>query len=208
MEMTETRALGELKLLDKRINDGIGRIGAIELLVDGKIVNGRVTPEEFSERAKSSLQSVQDLIKRRSAIKEALVTANAQTMVTIAGQPMTVAAAIERKSGIAYEKALLAHLRNRNTFAQQRLEKMKSEVQSRLDTLLNQHFGGKDSKVSKDDQEAISAPFLKRNEPNLLDPLRIADTIDALQREIDAFETEVDWVLTESNAKTTITILD
>ena len=208
MEITVTRALGELKLLDKRIGDSIRGVAAVEIVLDGKILNGRVTQDEFTEKAKANLHSVRDLIKRRTGIKEALVASNAATSLTVAGKSMTVAAAIERKSSIEYEKALLAHLRTQNQVAEQKTEKLKAEVQTRLDALLNQHFGGKDSKVTKEDMEVISGPFLKRNEPSLLDPIKIAATIEALQKEIDDFATEVDWALTESNARTMITVAD
>ena len=50
--------------------------------------------------------------KGRKEIKEKIVKSNAETLVTIAGKEMTVAAAIERKESIKYEKKLAEELKN------------------------------------------------------------------------------------------------
>ena len=49
-------------------------------------------------------------------------------------------------------------------------------------------------------------PFVKRNEFHLVDPLKIEETIEKLQIEVDEFEVEVDAVLSEINALTEIEI--
>ena len=54
--------------------------------------------EEFKKRTTSDFQSLNDLIKRRNQVKNAIVSSNAVTKVTVGGQTMTVAEAIEYKT--------------------------------------------------------------------------------------------------------------
>ncbi|MCP4369761.1 MAG: hypothetical protein GY797_16855, partial [Deltaproteobacteria bacterium] len=122
MEMTISRALAELKLLDKRIRGTIEK-GTFAGLAQGKkSITGYETNDEFIKTAKSSIQSAQDLIKRRQAIKSAIVNSNAKTEVTIADKKMSVAEAIERKSSIEYEKLLLQKLKTKYFSAKDDLE--------------------------------------------------------------------------------------
>lgn len=132
-EMTITRALAELKLLDKRINRTINEASFGGLTVGKKISAGFNNAEEIESRAKSDLQSVQDLIKRRNDVKSAIVVSNATTEVEIAGVRMTVAEAIERKTSIVYDHGLLAKLKN--TYAQltSQVDNINAEMQQRLD---------------------------------------------------------------------------
>src|SRR5690554_4907003 len=100
MEMTITRGLSELKLINDRIQR---KINDARFAVGNKNNNKKIdgmTIEEFNKNAKSQYQSIQDLIERRKKIKSAIVDSNAKTVVTIAGKEMTVASAIERKESI------------------------------------------------------------------------------------------------------------
>jgi sugar-specific transcriptional regulator TrmB len=207
MEISITRGLTELKTLDARINKAIGEGNYIAMTVGKKSVVGFPTIEDFEKKAKSSLQSVQDLIKRRNAIKSAIVNSNATTKVTIAGQEMTVAEAIERKTSINYEKALLQKLVTDYNNTIRRFEQESSKVQERLDELLKTTYG-KDVKVSSDQYDSTAKPFLEQNEPKLIDPLKLREEIEKLDKSIAEFEMNVDFVLSESNTITKITVPD
>jgi predicted Fe-Mo cluster-binding NifX family protein len=97
--ITVTDALAELTLLEKRIAsatidlDNNTLIAVIEV---GKVPTGYKTREEYQTKARAALQKVDALIVRRRGIKRSLVLSNAATMVTVAGQEMTVAEAIEQ----------------------------------------------------------------------------------------------------------------
>ena len=65
----------------------------------------------MESRAKADYQSIEALIKRRNAIKSAIVVSNATTKIEVAGVKMTVAEAIERKTSISYDIQLLDKLK-------------------------------------------------------------------------------------------------
>ena len=110
-KMLVTKGLNELKLLDSRIHRKIEEgefVGAAKVSVPN--INGKMTKEAFKANAKADYQSIVDLIKRRNAIKAAIIQSNAITVVEVAGKRMTVAEAIDKKSAIEYEKTLLEKL--------------------------------------------------------------------------------------------------
>jgi hypothetical protein len=65
---------------------------------------------------------------------------------------------------------------------------------------------GKDAKTNVEVITQLSETFLAQNKAEIVDPLNLAKEIAALNKAIEDFETKVDWVLSESNGKTTICV--
>ena len=204
MTISITRALSEMKTIDARLNQKVGEIRTIAVAVNDKLSSG-VDPKEFSKDAIADYQSYIDLVERKNRLKAAVVASNAITKVTIAGQQMTVAAAIEKKSSIQYLHTLVAALTHQLSQATSAVEKHNLKVQEQLQQLLQANFG-KDRKATEEEQNAIVVPYLRNNEASLVDPLELRNTIRKLREDIVAFEGEVDFVLSESNAITQVEV--
>jgi hypothetical protein len=207
-EMSIQRALAELKLLHSRIERAISDASLIvSYKKSAKKVNNIDTPAEYSAKAEASYQSVVDLTERRKRIKSAIVASNANSKVTIAGKEMTVAEAIERKESISYEILLLSHMERQYQSALVAVQRANDAVQIKLDELLLTTLGkeGK-QKATADEVEAISKPYLEQNQHEVLDVLKLGEKIKALKDSIEQFNSEVDFVLSESNVITRITI--
>lgn len=202
-----TEALNELKLYDSKIRKAIGNAvfcGAAKKSSD-KV--GVVKKENFDERAKASYQSITDLIANRNTLKSAIVKSNAVTEVTIADKVMTVAEAIERKNSIEYDGTLLDEMKCQYAKSITTVDKENKKVDAQIDKLL-ETFTGRDSdkKPDKDTLSAISDPYKEKNEFEFIDPLDIYSKIQALEMDIDGFKSNVDSVLSVSNATTFIEI--
>jgi len=52
----------------------------------------------------------------------------------------------------------------------------------------------------------LTTTFLAQNKATVLDPLGLADKIESLSKAIEDFETQVDYSLSESNGRTTISV--
>lgn len=207
-QISITRALAELKLLDSRITNAINSSNFVSATKkSSKNVNGVVTKDQFVETAKSDYQSIVTLIERRKKIKSAIVASNAVTLVKIGEKDMTVADAIERKNNIGYDKYLLEKMENSYNYAVAAYQRENEKVQANVDQLLLTTFGkeGK-QKVSGDEIEVISKPYKEQNEFEVINPLNILEKVNALKADIENFEMEVDFVLSTSNAITLITI--
>ncbi|EHF00021.1 hypothetical protein [Enterocloster citroniae] len=205
-KMLVTQALNELKLLDGRINRAIsnGEYVAAARLNESK-VSSTVTKEEFISNAKSSLQSVNDLIERRKKIKAAVVISNANTFVDISGVSMTVADAIERKDSIEYDEEILGTLKKQLSNARATVGQKNLNMELQIDKIVESSFG-KDSrqKINSDDYEAIAKPYRTNNEYGLVDPLGIEKLIAQMEEAIQGFISNVDAALQISNCTTYI----
>ncbi|MEC1493793.1 MULTISPECIES: hypothetical protein [Bacillus] len=205
MELTITRALSELKMLDKRIKRAVNEATFGGLMIGKKLPNGFRTTEDLKSRAKADYQSIEALIKRRNAIKSAIVVSNATTKIEVAGVKMTVAEAIERKTSISYDIQLLDKLKEVYADLVGEAENVNQKVTERLDKHLETLFG-KDGKVKAAENQEIVKSFLAENEAKIIDPLNLKEKIDCLSKKIEDFEMEVDFALSESNTLTKITI--
>lgn len=206
-KITVTRALAELKHLDSKIEKEIAKyqFADVHQAKQDKTAFCKVTPKEFEKQTKEEYQSVIDLISRRKRLKAAIIKSNAKERVDIAGSKMTVAEAIEYKSSINLERILLNKLRADAAACNKTIDDNEDKLNENILNMLEQALGA-DKKHSKDDYETIAKPFYEANKLSLVDPLGILDKIDKLEDKIDSFNSEVDFVLSESNSRTEITV--
>lgn len=205
--MLITEALNELKVLDSRIIRAIDDAVFVSAAKScEKKVNPYTTKEEFAEKAKADYQSIDDLIKRREIIKAGVVHSNAVTFVEVGKRKMTVAAAIEFKQSIIYLQNLLSQMKKGRNKAVSVMNDKNIDMENSIQRLIETAYGNKDGKVNADAYASIANPFKESNEYGLVDPLNIADKIEALEKEIEDFTSNVDSCLQISNCITSIEI--
>jgi hypothetical protein len=199
--LSVTQALAELKLLRRRIDHTLE--GATFICMKKKRDN--LDMARFSTEATASYQSYQDLVTRYNKMKAAIVQSNAVTRVTIGEHSYTVADAVERKRNIQMEKEFLQVLQSQYQAVKEQMEAHQLQEQARVDRLLQAELG-KDSKTNVETIQSLTETFLAQNKAEIVDPLGLAERIGTLNRSIEEFETKVDWVLSESNGRTMITL--
>jgi len=203
-QMSVTQGLAELKLLDKRIK----KLDQVKWMVVST-KNAKADEVALKKTAQSEYQSYMDLVKRRDTIKRAIVLSNAQTPVKIGtgskGWTGTVAEAIEHKSSLAYKKALLLRMKENIMVVEGDYAVANDAVEKRLDALLSSELG-KDIKTNPETITALTASFMETNKVEIVDPIDLKKLTKDLEDEVDSFESNVDWVLSEANGKTMITV--
>ena len=205
-KMTIHRALSELKLIDSKIEKQINEIVPSGIYQKGKLINNYVKEEDFSTSAKSKFDSVNDLIARKNAIKSAIVEANGVTKVKISEKEMTIADAINFKAVVKFKKKLIETLKARQQQAVAQLNQQNTVVEQNVQRILEATFGKENVKAGKDDVESVRKPYMDANEFHLFDPLKVAEKVEAMEKEVGDFEMEVDAVLSEINAVTFIEV--
>lgn len=198
-----TRALAQIKSLNDRIQRATNE-AFIAHTVGGKHVSG-LELTAVGIQLKANVQSVEDMIKQRSALKSAVVQSNAQTKVKIAGVEMTVAEAIERKGSIVLEELFLNSMRRQLQTTQQAVDQQNRQVNMKVEQLLQQ-AAGKDRKIDEVELKVLRDAIEAKEGAVVLDTADIRGKIEVKQKEIDDFKLEVDFALSEVNAKTEITV--
>ncbi|MEL7035625.1 MAG: hypothetical protein AAFO04_08415 [Cyanobacteria bacterium J06592_8] len=207
-QMTVTDALAELTLLEKRIDsarvglEGNTLFAVVEI---GKVPTGYQSRQEHTTQARASIQRVDALIARRRAIKRVIVLSNASTMVSVAGQEMTVAEAIEMKHFILYFETVLGTMQAVYNRTRKEFDLAQARVKERLDKLAMEVLG---KNAASEKYQSLADSFLAREGVELLDPIDLAADIEQRQTFIEEFKSTVDRVLSISNARTMIEVPD
>lgn len=207
--LTVHEALCFIKVADKRIGDAIDNCAFCASNKESSPKVNGVPVKEFEDDVKAKYQSIQDLIKRTEKIKAALSLSNAATKVTVCGKEMTVAEAIYMMQyGILTKMNLLRSMESKLRAAQLVITSENGhKLDERLDKYIQSVYGSKE-KITPEELDKASKDFKARNEYKLVDPLKIADKIEELKKEIDEFQAAVDSAIQISNATTYIEIED
>lgn len=204
--MTLTKALAELKLLSKRIESRLKDLKPVTIKKGSKFEASIKSQRDFERDACSSWQSLFDLMARRRRIKTALVMANANTRLTINGETMTIADAIERKNMLDLERRICDEMKKKLVEVEDAVDRHNSEMHEKLVSLLESTYAKRESQLSKDDYDRIARPFFESNEARIVDPLNLRRTLEAMEDNYEKFLSEVDVCLSVANASTIIHI--
>lgn len=208
MKLTIHRALAELKILDARIQQGIGAIEPLAIAKKDSPIDGVYDVAEWEKKATSKYQSAVDLIDRQQRLKSAIMKSNATTVVIINKKEFVVIDAINHKIKAAHMTTLIQTLKQRRAVALNKFELLDESVNDKalnqMAILLNKET--KDVSIDEKNENSIINTFIENNKPHLIDPLKIDDLIEGLEDDLGNFITEVDAVLSESNATTFIEV--
>lgn len=210
-KMSVTRALAELKRLDDRLNRMTTDQSIFVSVAVGqgdkqKVLGVSDTVQNVVAQIQSNRDRVSSMIEMRAKIKAAVVASNAATKVKLGTREMTVAEAIELKKSIDIKRNMLTTYRRQVVQANALVTKQNAALEAQIETNLATIYGNEKGKVDASMFEAIAKPQREQKEASLIDPIKINDLIKSLEDEISLVETELDFTLSESNAKTEIEI--
>ena len=109
---------------------------------------------------------------------------------------------------MTHKRDLLTQLRNEYKHYQDITTRQNNKVEADSLSLLEQMVGKEQSKGNNEQNKSIIDEYKKTHDWELVDPLKIEDKISEIDSEIYEFEAEIDYVLSESNARTEIEISD
>ena len=200
------KGLIELKILEDRIEKAIYAGDYCTWKKNATTQIKGVSIADYEDTVKNSYTSVKDLIKRRNAIKQAIVLSNACTKVQIGEKEYTVAEAIEMKNhGIEFQQQLLSAMKTNLANVQNKIVSNNSSLDEKADRFVTSMLGTKE-KVNVSEFEKARQDYITANELLLVDPLNLEKEIKDLETKIDTFLSEVDSTLSTSNALTIINV--
>lgn len=207
-KMTIHEALSELKVIGNRIEK---EIAYANFVITNKHSNDKINGQsidEYNTNVASTYQKIRDLIRRRTAIKKAVVKSNAVTEVTIGDEKMTVAEAIEFKNtGIDYLVTLVNKLINEYNNVKSAIARSNGDnLIEKANDYVIKLYGGKEKDVSASVIENSRKDYISNNTLDIIDPINVDKEINNLTDYIDNFRSKVDSALSVSNATTIIEV--
>jgi len=208
-EMSLTRALNEVKMTEKKISQlNAKNNGWLTITKNGKLQNSMFDNlDQFKAGVKKDKQRLKDLVTYRNEIKSKLLIANNSTTVTVNGEDMTIAEAIDRKafSGVLVQqyRAIKGEVDTVIREYEYEMDALDTKVENTINKAL-EGDGKKDPAVIKGIEDSVR----ENNKIILEDPSNIRKWIEEQFEATAEFLNEVDFCLSEINAKTTITVED
>ena len=212
-KMLVTQALDERDLLVKKINDKIAKASFVDTVKanEEKVLEGRVSRDEFAKQAESAFQQIVDLVDRFQKVDAAIVASNAKTWIKTSYGEMTVAGAISLRSRLrgngSYEgdadfegslqRKLEGEFQKRLQLAERKNQQLQVTAEEMRLSIL-----GKDSKVKDEKPLAVVEAYVKENTTELADPLDVKTKVEKLKEKRDTLLTELDTQIKVSNATT------
>lgn len=216
-KMLITQALDERDLLVKKIQDKIEKTSFVDTIKpnEAKVLDARVTRDEFAREADSAYQQIQDLINRFQRIDAAIVASNAQTTISTSYGEFTVAGAISLRNRLrgcgsydananfelALQRKMEIDLQRKLSYAESKNKQLQSTAEDMRLSIL-----GKDTKIKDEKPLEVVEAYVRENTTELVDPLDVQKKITKLQEKRDTILTELDTQIKVSNATTFIKV--
>lgn len=208
-KMSITRALAEIKRLDDRIEKAITSefvnvaVGRNE---NKRSTNRSETLQDTQSKIQSNRDTLTSMFDKRAKIKAAVVQSNAVTRITLGKEELSVAEAIEKKKSIDLKRRLSINLKQQLNRANELVKTLNEKLDQTIENNLATIYGNDKGKADASMYNAIAEPQKNQKEASLIDPIKIQKWIEELDEEISITDTELDFILSESNAKTEIEI--
>ena len=216
-KMLITQALDERDLLVKKINSKIEKASFVDSAKknEEKVINGRISRDEYTKNAESAYQQIVDLIDRYQKIDAAIVASNAVTKITTSYGEMTVAAAISLRNRLRevtykdtetnFETILQRKMQkdfNDNVqFAEMKNKQLQSTAESMRLSIL-----GKETKVKDEKPLEVVEAYVRENTTEIVDPIGVQKKIEKIEEKNNTLLRELDTQIKVSNATTFIEI--
>ena len=207
--ITVTRALAERKLLVKRLEKNMSDLKLVAVKVGDKLTGAESSyrEDDFVIQAKSDLQATKDLYDRLIKIQKAIKESNAKTVIKVGKEEMTVQDAIAEKENIQYKKNLLRKLKALSNTADNNFAAAQEKNEKAIESLVSGTIGKDTTDAQKVAARKDAENFINQNKAvAMVDPCDIKTLVKTLEEEIDDFESNVDYALSESNSTTMIEI--
>lgn len=209
MKISLTRALSRIKTLENEISGDIVNMAYCGIMKNkgSLVMHTNLSEKDFSVKTKANYQALNDKLKFLRDLKSAVAKANSTTEVEIAGKRMTIFDALSMKATmILYEKTLMAMRQSAQT-AQTMYIRQEESLTKQADEIFKARLEAKEKTADVANQyETFKTNLINSEGYKIVDPLNLNDEIENLKDFINAFKAEVDFVLSEVNAKTTITV--
>lgn len=207
--MNMHKALVERKILPDRIYKLQRECEFIKAVKNNSKNIGGKTVRELEETMKANYQKIVDLMKRFDALEDAIIKSNSVTTLTINGDTMTVAEAINRKNKKVgrlktWRDILTTKYRDAMaTYDMNSGDVLEDEANEYVQRILRSQ-GGTAEKSDEKFIKALHDSYIENNEFELIDPLDLKGVIATLDEAIAVLGSEYDAALSVSNATTIV----
>lgn len=205
MKMSLTRLLNEIKLANAKVQKKLTEdVKYFDVMASGKLKVYK-SEEDMKKTVTAQLDSITDTIKLRDKYRKLLLQANNTTTITVNGAKLTIAEAIAKKESIKQEQDLVKVIRRQLQMAEANVTNIDNNNESKLDDIIKSAMG-KDRKTDSTEIESLTKMFRENNKVTLVDAGGAKKFLEDKEEEIEKFISDIDFSLSEVNAKTEVEV--
>jgi hypothetical protein len=203
--MTIHEALAKIKNIDARLESA----AMATFVVANRHNNTKIDGESINEvktKLTANRQKFDALITNRRKLKNAIAMSNANTKISINGVEYTIVEAIEEKHFAENRKRYLRSIMRSYESAKNIANTKNALLPDAAATFVASLNMSEKNGSSKDDINATMKTYIDDNTWELIDPNKVSEWIEKMEKEITDFCENIDFKLSESNATTVIDV--
>jgi hypothetical protein len=198
--MSLHRIIAEIKAAEEKLQN-IPR----ETFVYTAPVDDSAGVEEGKRLSQANFDKVAAQLTNLAVLKAARNKANATTEITIAGVKMTIDQALAKKSANVFQLSFLNTLRAQMQNGKARVDQIQAQIDQKIAQQVTTASAG--TKKATDAEIEVFRAMAERNtkqEVLVFDGMKAK--IDKMASDLEQFNVEVDYVLSEANATTKVDV--
>lgn len=204
--MTLYEALSKKKVYESKLSKASGGTFCGIKYKHKDICNDNNTVEEENDLIKSNYDKTVAIFNNYVALKAAINEANAKIKIEVGGKEYSIANAIVRQRSIGSEKAIYTKMLNNLTATKREIEYHNNEYLSadNISNYVSRILG--DSKKDESIINKLKEDYINDHEYELYDPFNIEELVNKKLDEINLFEEQIHFALTQANCTNTIEV--
>lgn len=196
------RVIAEIKSLEERLNLSVPVVAACS---SKDQMVGNLTKEKFEAQSQGAIDEFTANLSRLRKLKAARNLANSTTVVKIAGSEMTIDEAIIYKVTSEKLRTFVQFVKSQMVAAANQVAIASAEVEKKIEAQAIA-IGGSTKKIDQNELDTIRRMFQKSTGKEIAIGSNVEDFIAKATKSLDEFAVEVDYVLSEANAKTLVEV--
>lgn len=196
------RVIAEIKSLEEKLNLSVPVVAACS---SKDQMVGNLTKEKFEAQSQGAIDEFTANLSRLRKLKAARNLANSTTVVKIAGSEMTIDEAIIYKVTSEKLRTFVQFVKSQMVAAANQVAIASAEVEKKIEAQAIA-IGGSTKKIDQNELDTIRRMFQKSTGKEIAIGSNVEDFIAKATKSLDEFAVEVDYVLSEANAKTLVEV--
>lgn len=198
--MSLHRIIAEIKAIEAKLSSIQSNI-----FVQAVITEDTVQIGAFKTASQSVYDKIVSQMANLAALKAARNKANSTTTVVINGDIMTIDEALSKKASAPYQLTLINTLQNQFVQAQRQIEVNIQQIEQKINQQMTAMFSGT-KKATEDEIKMIRQAAERNQKAVILHADGLKERLEAMKKDFEGFNLEVDFILSEVNATTKVDV--
>ena len=202
MKISLHRVIAEIKNLENKLSE---QKAIVSVATKKDQMVGTQNKQQFESTSQAAIDQFSSDLKRLQKLKVARNLMNATTQVVVNGRTMTIDEALAVKATLPIQQAFIHMIKAQMNNASVVVSQASAEVERKIEAQVSA-IGGSTKKITEEELKTIRNMMEKSTGKEIVMGSNVAKFLEEASKEIETFQLEIDFALSEVNAKTEVEI--